>query len=238
VTEKSGKERRKHTRVEIGLPVRVQGRAPDGDTGAEMSTTEDTSAGGIAFHLKRTARIGQVMHVSLPFPKRLRKYDLNEASYRSYVLVRNAKHTADGTRVGVMFLGKSPPRGAEALPSELFLMPGDPVPEERRKTTRWTVRLAIKVETGFVPPGSTGEEVTIAEDIGKWGAQVPTSLPLAKGDMVRVTEVGGDYTTRAEVRNVNIPKDGRPRLNLLFLDEPAPERLLPPIGADETKGKR
>jgi hypothetical protein len=55
--------------------------------------------------------------------------------------------------------------------------------------------------------------------------------------MVRIEEVGGDYKTRAEVRNVSIGADNHPRLNLLFLDEPAPERLLPPIGADEVKKK-
>ncbi len=237
MAEGSGKERRKHTRVSMGLPVRVQGRDPDGRTWEEMSSTEDASTGGLAFRLKRGARLGQVLHVSLPMPKGLRKYDLNDPAYRSYVLVRNARPAPEGTRVGVMFLGKNPPRGAESLPGELFLMPGDPAPEERRRFPRWSVRLAIRVESGFVPPGSSGEEQTVAEDIGKWGVQVRTSLPLAKGDMVRVEEVGGDYKTRAEVRNVSIGADGHPRLNLLFLDGPAPERLLPPIGADETTGK-
>lgn len=237
MTEGPGKDRRKHVRVDMGLPVRVQGRDPDGHTWEEMSSIEDASVGGLAFHLKRPARLGQVLHVSLPLPARLRKYDLTDSSYRSYVLVRNARPTKEGTRVGVMFLGKNPPRGAESLPSELFLMPGDPMPEERRRTPRWNVRLALKVESGFVPPGSTGEEQTVAEDLGKWGAQVRTSLPLAKGDMVRIEEVGGDYKTRAEVRNVSIGPDNHPRLNLLFLDEPAPERLLPPIGRDEVKKK-
>jgi len=235
---KWGADRRKHPRVHMGLPVRVQGRDPDGGTWEEMSSTEDASAGGLAFHLKRASRQGQVLHVSLPMPKRLRKYDLADPSYRSYVLVRNARPDGKGgTRVGVMFLGKQPPRGAESLPSELFLMPGDPQPQERRRFPRWTVRLDLEVESGYVPPGSSRKEQAIAEDIGKWGAQIPTSLPLAKGDMVRVTEVGGDYTTRAEVRNVTIGADGKPHLNLLFLDEPAPERLLPPIGMDEIKAK-
>ncbi len=232
-----GKDRRKHARVDIGLPVRVQGRDPDGNTWEEMSTTEDASVGGLAFRLKRPARLGQVLHVSLPLPARLRSYDLKDSSYRSYVLVRNARPIPEGTRVGVLFLGKNPPRGAESLPSELFLMPGDPVPEERRRFPRWSVRLVLKVERGFVPPGSTGEEQTMAEDIGKWGAQVRTSLPLAKGDLVRIEEVGGDYKTRAEVRNVSIGPDNHPRLNLLFLDEPVPERLLPPIGTGEIKKK-
>jgi hypothetical protein len=36
------------------------------------------------------------------------------------------------------------------------------------------------------------------------------------------------------VRNISIGQDGQPRLHLLFLDEPAPERMLPGVGTDET----
>jgi hypothetical protein len=111
-----GTERRNHPRVRMALPVRVQGRDPDGQIWEESTTTEVASAGGLGFRLKRSSRLGQVLHVSLPLPKRLRKYDLADASYRSYVLVRDASpDAADGTRVGVMFLGKNPPHGEESL---------------------------------------------------------------------------------------------------------------------------
>jgi hypothetical protein len=113
-------------------------------------------------------------------------------------------------------------------------MPGDPVPVERRRYPRHVVRLNLRLEAEHAPGGVPVEELTIAEDVGRWGAQVrAASLPVVKGAILQVDE-GGDFRTRAEVRNIAIGADGQPRLNLLFLDAPAPERLLPAVGADET----
>ena len=222
-----GQERRKTNRMPLRLPVRVQGRDPDGQTWEEMTTTEDASTGGVSLRLKHPTRLGQVLHLSMPLPKRLRAYDLTDPSYRSYGLVRNVRGTgAETPRVGVMLMGRFPPRGSEALPGGVFLMPGDPQPEERRRHPRVSAKLKIKLQTSFSRPGVPEEEQTVAEDIGKFGAQVKTSLPVAKGEQVMVEEVGGDYRTRAEIRNVSIGPDGHPRINLLFLDGPAPERLL------------
>ena len=55
-----------------------------------------------------------------------------------------------------------------------------------------------------------------------------TSLPVLKGAILTVEEVGGKFRTRAEVQNILIAKDGNPLLTLLLLDAPVPERLLPP----------
>ena len=80
------------------------------------------------------------------------------------------------------------------------------------------------------------EEVTVAEDVSQWGAQVRAStLPVLKGAILRVQEAGGDFQTRAEVRNITIGADGHPRLHLLFIDKPAPQHLLTAVGADEAK---
>jgi hypothetical protein len=51
-------------------------------------------------------------------------------------------------------------------------------------------------------------------------------MALAKGDVVVVEELGGDFRTRAEIRNVYIGEDRIPRLNLAFLDAEAPPRLV------------
>jgi hypothetical protein len=219
-------ERRKSNRLSMRVPVRVQGRDANGETWEEMTATEDGSMGGVSFRLKHPTQIGQVLHLSMPYPKRLRSYDINDASYRTYALVRNVRPGGEAPRIGVMFMGRFPPRGAEALPAGVFLMAGDPQPEERRRHPRVSATLKLKLQTSFARPGAPQEEQTVAEDIGKFGAQVKTSLPVGKGDMVMVEEVGGDFTTRAEIRNVSIGGDGHPRLNLLFLDGPAPERLL------------
>jgi hypothetical protein len=219
------------------LPVRVQGRDSDGTAWEEMSTCEDASAGGVGLKLNRTVVLGQVLHLSLPLPQRFRQYDLTDPSYRVYTLVRNVRPApGGGQRIGVVFLGKLPPRGAHALPGELFLMPGDPTPVERRKFERRYARLSLRLEAEHAPGGFAVEEKTVAEDVSLWGAQVRArTLPVVKGAVLQVEEIDGDFKTRAEVRNISIGPDGQPRLNLLFLDSPAPERMLPGVGADETK---
>jgi len=230
-----GAERRKQRRVPMRLPVRVQGRDADGTTWEEMTTCEDASAGGVGLQVKRKVVLGQVLHLSLPLPSRFRQFDLTDPSYRVYTLVRNVRPTpGGGVRIGVLFLGKLPPRGATSLPGELFLMKGDPIPVERRRFARHIVRISLRLEAEHAPGGVEVEERTVAEDVSQWGASVrATSLPVGKGSILEVREIEGDYRTRAEVRNVSIGTDGQPRLNLLFLDTPLPERLLPPVGADE-----
>jgi hypothetical protein len=60
-----------------------------------------------------------------------------------------------------------------------------------------------------------------------WAARVRIcSLPAMKGALVMVEEGGGDFRTRAEVRHIAIGADGAPRLDLAFLDSPAPKHLL------------
>ena len=220
------------------IPVRVQGRDGDGSTWEEMSSCEDASAGGVGLLLKRPVVLGQVLHLSLPLPQRFRQYDLTDPSYRTYTLVRNVRPGPGAARVGVVFLGKNPPRGAHALPGELYLMPGDPTPVERRKFQRCIARLSLRLAAEQAPGGVAVEERTVADDISQQGAQVrATTLPVVKGAILHVEEIGGDFKTRAEVRNISIGTDGHPRLSLLFLDSPTPERLLPGVGADEAVGR-
>jgi len=217
------------------LPVRVQGRESDGTAWEEMSSCEDGSAAGLGLLLKRSVVLGQVLHFSLPLPQRFRQYDLTDSTYRTYALVRNVRPApGGGVRIGVVFLGKNPPRGAHALPGELYLLPGDPTPVERRKFQRQLARFSLKLGAEQAPGGVAAEERTVADDISQQGAQVrATTLPVVKGAILQVEEIGGDFKTRAEVRNISIGADGHPRLNLLFLDASTPERLLPGVGADE-----
>jgi hypothetical protein len=71
------------------------------------------------------------------------------------------------------------------------------------------------------------EERTIAENISRSGARVLTSMTtVGAGDVVQLVEIGGDFQTRAEVRNVYVGRDNIRRLNLRFVDGPAPDRLV------------
>jgi hypothetical protein len=232
-----GAERRKQRRVAMKCPVRVQGRDADGKTWEEMSTCEDASAGGVGLKLSRPVVMGQVLHLSMPLPAKFRQYDLTDASYRIYTLVRNVRPApGGGVRVGLLFIGRQPPRGTASRPGEIVLMPGDPSPVAGRKSNRASTRLSLKLEAEHAPGGVAMEEVTVAEDVSQWGAQVRAStLPVLKGAILRVQEAGGDFQTRAEVRNITIGADGHPRLHLLFIDKPAPQHLLTAVGADEAK---
>ena len=135
----SGKERRKNLRLGLAIPVRVQGFLPDGTTWEEFSTTEDVSNGGASFPLSRDVELGQILHLSLALPKRLRQFDLNDAAYRVYTLIRGMRRRAGQAQIGVMFFGKYPPRGFKERPAARYLLPSDsamgtPVPPGLRES--------------------------------------------------------------------------------------------------------
>jgi hypothetical protein len=125
---------------------------------------------------------------------------------------------------------------ADAMPTggHPVIVPADdsgrgatPTPSDRRRVTR----LDIVVNFILRRIGTAGtvlqEERTIAENIGRGGARVPTTFSsLVPGDIVQLEEVGGPFKTRAEVRGSYVSKDNVRRLNLRFLDSPAPDYLV------------
>ena len=184
-----GAERRKQRRVPMRLPVRVQGREADGTTWEEMSSCEDASAGGVGLRLKRSVVLGQVLHLSLPLPQRFRQYDLTDPSYRDLHArpQRRAPRPAAGCASASSSSGSTRRAGRTRCPGELFLMPGDPTPVERRKFPRHVARLSLKLEAEQAPGGVAVEERTMAEDISQRGAQVrATTLPVVKGAILQV----------------------------------------------------
>lgn len=225
---KDGAERRKSRRVPMKIPVHVKGRDSNGVTWESMTSCEDISAGGLLLLLDHPVRTGQVLHLALPLPARFRKYDLTEASYRVYGLVRGKRK---GNKVGILFLGRRPPGEGESLPSELFLLPGDPKP---LAADRHGFEVMLRLDAEQAPGGVAQEERSILTRVKERSAQARTqSLPVFKGVTIAVEEVGGEFKTKAEVRSVEIGKDGQPRMTLLFIDEPVPERLLPPVGYED-----
>lgn len=223
------KDRRVEPRMALVLPVRVSGVDNGGKAWEEMTSTDDASFGGASFALRHPVEGGRALQLSMPLPKRFRRYDLTEPGYHVYALVRDLTPQKGGTRVGVLFLGKHPPKDYDKNPAQRYLLPTDPppAPKERRKVTRLdNVYINLRLQRLAIAGGPSQEERTVAENLGKGGARVMTSLPLAKGEIVMVEEMGGTFRTRAEVCNVYIGEDRVPRLNLHFLDSEAPDRLL------------
>ncbi len=319
-------ERRKNPRLGLAIPLRVQGFLADGGIWEEMTTTLDVSSGGACFALSHEAELGQVLLLSLALPKRLRQFDLMDASYRVYSLVRCVRRRGEPARVGVMFFGKQPPRGFHERPAARYLLPSDsivnaPAPQGLRSGETpyggtplassaaaasedppldtlvgaiGSVRPMVRPEDSgsrFTPPAMTApstmpkgragvlgvpgvpgapvpgdngpqflptsavpkdrrgaqrtelfvnftiqlvdewgvvlqEELTVADNVGRGGARVMTTLTFQVGDIVLLQEAGGGFATRAEVRGISKAQPTIERLHLQFIDRQAPDRLL------------
>jgi PilZ domain-containing protein len=212
-------ERRRDSRKQISLPVHVHGHDSAGALWEEVSHTLDVSSGGVSFHLKRRVEVGHVLHLSLPMPKNLRRFDLAEPSYRVYALVRDIVYGSE-TRVGVMLLGRTPPRAYAQDPTGKYLLEGD-----QRQYPRYELHLNVRLRRlGSGLPGAR-EELTVTENLGRRGARVKTALPIAKGEAVVLEEVRRAFQEKSEVTSVTIGADNVPRLGLRFVDEAAPERM-------------
>jgi hypothetical protein len=306
----SSAERRRNYRMTMAVAVRVQGYLTGGGNWDEMTQTDDVSTGGTSFTLKRNVELGHVLHLTLALPKRLRQYDLGEAVYRVYSLVRGISRRTDEYRVGVMFFGKFPPRGFQKTPWARFLLPSDsgtlavargaaepaaseatppasalpeeapsedaaprspfspddssvwesvslpasalsltpplgvsappsftPLdeevpppppadPDERRSHPRFQMFLNFTIQQVDEWGAVLQEELTVADDLSRGGAQVKTTLDFSEGDVVLLQEAGGGFATRAAIRAVVEGANGITRLHLKFLDRQAPDRLL------------
>jgi hypothetical protein len=120
----------------MAIAVHVQGFRVGGATWDEVTQTDDVSAGGASVIIQHTVELGQVLHLTLAMPKTLRQYDLSEATYRVYSLVRGITRRPEGdSRVGLMFFGQTPPRGFQDRPWARFLLPSDTAAMNAAKRT-------------------------------------------------------------------------------------------------------
>ena len=240
-------ERRRDPRMGMNVTVQVRGHDPDGTAWEEMTASDDISYGGASFPLHHGHGVGQVLLLSAPLPRNFRRYDLAETSYKSYALVRNSRTTDGDTRiVGVMFLGRVPPKGFEAKPGGRYRLPTDPraahaAPGAQLDERRRHERLQLFVDLKLKRPGASGsmEEQTVTENLSRGGARVFTTLPVAKGETLTVSDLHATVTCEAVVRNVYVGPDRVTRLNLQFPDARGFEKLLlaagtPPLPPEAT----
>jgi hypothetical protein len=212
----TGRERRKEARMSVRLPVQIQGFDVDGMAWDEMTSTDDVSFGGVSFQLRHAVALGQAVHLSLPMPKRFRRYDLTTPSYRVYAIARKVEPVAVGQRVGVMFLGRNAPQGF-ASANERFLLAGDRPPEpERRTLPRFPLAMQLRVRRQLCGAGTPAEEFALTENVSLEGALLLTTLPIMKGETVELEEIGGGFRSLAEVEKIIIGRDNLPRLSLRF----------------------
>lgn len=200
----------------MSIAVRVTGYDAPGTQWSEMTRSKELSTGGAAFDLKHPVGLGQALQLALPLPKHFRQYDLTDASYVTYAIVRDVAPSGDGQRVGVMFYGKHPPEGYEKGVRQL--LPTDQVAQRRHP--RYDLTLNVRLRRLDGGPGPK-EEWTVTENLSLGGALVRTGLPVMKGDTIGFETADGLLKTRAAVRNLAIGKDNVPRLAMMFVDPTA-----------------
>jgi hypothetical protein len=125
------------------------------------------------------------------------------------------------------------PRGRAGLPPAP--VPGSPAPEfhpstevpkDRRGSPRMDLFVNFTVQLVDEWGAVLQEELTVADNVGRGGARVMTSLSFQVGDVILLQEAGGGFATRAEVRGVTKVQPTVDRLHLRFIDRQAPDRLL------------
>jgi PilZ domain-containing protein len=227
---------RKEERVTLLLPVQVRTFAPDGAPLREEALMQDVSAGGMAFRSHLPLRKGQVVQLDGPVPRTLRQFGRDSDSYSVFAIVRNILVDDEGSRVGVMFFGKEPPRGYDRNPSARYLLPSDlqadrqrakrPVPEPeppvdaagKRRHERFDVSVDLDLFLVDQWGALLDEERTVTENLSLGGARVLTGRAFAVGDVIVVREVGGPFKARAQVVSSFLGANQVRRLNLKFLD--------------------
>jgi hypothetical protein len=154
--------------------------------------------------------------------------------FKSRAAVRSQHVGADGVRrLGLEFLDRQVPE--RLLPTDTPAPrprrdPAAPAPRPERRTHP---RLPLHVDMLLRRRNAGGivvyEQRTATEDLGREGARLLTSLTtLDVGDVIELSEVAGDFSTRAVVRNRAQGRDKLLRLGVKFLDRPAPDRLVGP----------
>ena len=140
--------------------------------------------------------------------------------------------------------GGEGPRTDDAPTQDLstFLTPaeggGEPraASAERRRSTRLNIFYNFRIRRLGTAGTVLKEERTVAENVSRGGARVFTTWSeLGLGDIVHIEHVDGPFKTRAEIRGSYVGTDNVCRLNLHFLDSPAPDYL---VRVDEGSPRR
>ena len=104
--------------------------------------------------------------------------------------------------------------------------PSREVPHDRRSFPRMELFVNFTIQQVDEWGAVLQEELTVADNVGRGGARVMTTLVFGEGSVILLQEAGGGFATRAEVRGITRIQPGTDRLHLRFVDREAPERLL------------
>ena len=217
-----GADRRRCSRLSINLPGRVTGFTKDGEKWNEMIRTIDVSRMGASLTMKGHPRVGQVLHLTLPLPTKLRTHGYTEPSYHTYALVHRVEPTTNDSRViGVEFLGLRPPAEYIDNPSSVFRAAEWRGPDRRRSPrVDRTEPLVLQYLSESLELLGFGSAKT--ENISARGARICVSEAIPEFEFLRLSSSSAGFESLAAVCNRYRGADGRLRLCVKFLDQQWP----------------
>ena len=236
-----GKEQRRIQRIALPLPVRVEVKVDGTVAWNEITRLTDVSASGAGFVLKRPAKRGRLVLLTIPMPRQLRCYDYSEPQYKIWGLVRRCIDASPNQAtpqfaVGVAFIGQKPPADYYEHPSRLYdirhreedglwhvcdadLRADDSdLPKDLRKQTRFFIPESLVLELLNEQGEVVKSETTVTENVSLGGAAIFTQWDLDAGTFVRVVSERHQIKIISVVRGKRIGPDGITRLHLEFID--------------------
>src|SRR5262249_54096730 len=165
---------------------------------------------------------GQVLHLTLPLPTKLRTHGYTEPSYHTYALVHRVEPTTSDSRViGVEFLGLRPPAEYIDNPSSVFRAAAWRGPDRRRSPRiDRTEPVALQYLSESLEHLGSGSAKT--ENISARGARICVAEVVTEFEFLRVSSSSAGFESVAAVCNRYRGGDGRLRLCIRFLEQQWP----------------
>lgn len=212
--------RRRHERFKLAIPVRVTGRDRNRSEWNETTLTVDVSRGGALLRLRRSANIGDIFHLTMPMPMKLRCHDYFNASYCVYAMVRRIEPSLKGlVLAGVEFLGEHPTgdfsgSGWDDQP--------EGIENERRDSPRRKQTKVVNVEYFDKSLDPIITEFATTENLSQSGMRVRVKVPPGDFELVKISSKRDKFESYAIVTSRFTGEDGLERLCLQFIDNEWP----------------
>ncbi len=209
---------RRFQRFNLTLPTYVSGYEKGGKRWQEMTHTINVCKGGVALRLTHRVRHGLVLHLTMPYPVKLRNHGIGEPSYKIYAIVRRIEPMKNGFReIGVEFLQEHPPNGYVEKPAMIYRTEKWQG-QDRRREARKSMEEPVKIEYLNEAMKVIGEQTGVTENISRGGMRVRLQMVAADFEVVKVTGENQPFHCLALVRNRFVSNDKFERLCLQFVD--------------------
>jgi hypothetical protein len=209
---------RRFQRFNLSLPTYVSGYEKGGKKWQEMTHTINVGKGGVALRLTHRVRHGLVLHLTMPFPVKLRNHGFGEPSYKTYAIVRRIEPWRNGSReVGLEFLQEQPPQGYLEKPARLYRTEKWQG-QDRRREVRKPVEEPVKIEYLNEAMKVVAEHAGCTENISRGGMRERLQPATAEFEVVKITGANQPFNSLALVRNRFVGRDNLERICLQFVD--------------------